>query len=140
MKREYKKLLSKVDEIMINSLLKAGGTKSKEDAIKEAILIHSPKKLNGKGFELCWLDSEGTEKDFCNIAIFENNRDEIIFSHGYNYYGEMLYQHKMQRKEDKTILLLDYVFKNCEDEAFLNRVRNYILLSETDKVKNHFKL
>ena len=139
MQREYKKLLKKVDEIMIKSLSKAGGTKSKEDAIKEAIIIQSPKKFNNKGFELCWLNKGEKIERFCNIAIFENSYGEIIFSHGYNYYGEMLYQHKMQRHEDKTILLLDYVFKNCEDEAFLNRVRNYILFNESDKVKNHFR-
>jgi hypothetical protein len=139
MKREYKKLLDKIDEITINSLSNISKNKSKEEIIKDAIYIHSPKKIKGKGFELCWLNKGDKIECFCNISIFENNYGEIIFSHGYNYYGEMLYQHKMERHENKTILLLDYVFKNCEDEAFLNRVRNYILFNESDKVKNHFR-
>lgn len=140
MKQEYKKLLDKIDEITIKTLSNISKNKSKDEIIKDAILIHSPKKFKGKGFELCWLHKGDKIENFCNIAIFENNYGEIIFSHGYNYYGEMLYQHKMQRHEDKTILLLDYVFKNCEDEAFLNRVRNYIVFNESDKVKNHFNL
>ena len=140
MKTEYKKLLKIADQIMINSLFKSGGTKTEEEAIKEAILIHEPKKYKNNGFELCFLDSGKTENDFCNISIFLNSYNELIFSYGFNNTGKMYFQHKMQRLEDKTILLLDYVFKNCKCENFKNRVLFYIRNNETENVKNKFNL
>ena len=140
MKTEYKKLLKKVDEIMINSLFLPGGTKTEEEAIKEAVLIQSPKKYKGNGFELCFLDKGKTEKDYCTIAIFLNSYDELIFSYGYNYYGKMYYQHKGKREEEKTILLLDRIFKNSECESFKNRILNHVRFFESDKVKEFFNV
>lgn len=140
MKTEYKKLLKKVDEIMINSLFLPGGTKTEEEAIKEAVLIQSPKKYKGNGFELCFLDKGKTEKDYCTIAVFLNSYDELIFSYGYNYYGKMYYQHKGKREEEKTILLLDHIFKNSECESFKNRILNNVRFFESDKVKEFFNV
>jgi len=136
MKTEYKKLLKKVDEIMINSLFKAGGTKTEEEAIKEAFLILEPKKYKYIGFELAFLDKGKEETDFCNISLFVNNYNELIFSYGYNHYKKMYYQHKFKREEDKTIILLNYVFKTCKDENFIERLKLYISQSESEKVKN----
>ena len=140
MKTEYKKLLKIADQIMINSLFKSGGTKTEIQAIKEAILIHEPKKYKNNGFELCFLNSGKTENDFCNISIFLNSYNELIFSYGSNHYGKMHFQHKMQRQEEKTILLLDYVFKNSKCENFKNRVLFYIRNNETQNVKDKFNL
>jgi hypothetical protein len=138
MKTEYKKLVKLIDQIMINSLFRSGGTKTEEEAINAAYLIQSPKKYNGTGFELCFLDKGKTEKDFCVIAIFLNPYNELVFSYGYNYYGKMYYQHKFKREEEKTILLLDYVFKYADCENFKERVFNFINQNESEKVKEIF--
>jgi hypothetical protein len=135
MKRQYNKLKKIVDEIMINSLFKPGGTISESEAVKEAIYIHEVKK---DYFELCFLNKALTEKDYLSISVFLNSHNELIFSYGYNCYDKMYYQHKMDREPQKTILLLDYIFKNCKDDIFKSRVLNYIQFSESEEVKNKF--